>query len=150
MFLWKSYAAVVPTTPSELGDRLVLVQRLIQFWSNQGFTKDFLGLNKIHVYSSTHHSPGLQVGWISQDFGFISLFLEVVAECSSVDNGPCRTFRYSNHCTRSNSFISEVDARREPRHHIPNHPVNSEGFGTFPGNPELANCSTGWRYKGNP
>ena len=41
MFLWKSYAAVVLTTPSELVDRLILVQRLVQFWPNQGFTKEF-------------------------------------------------------------------------------------------------------------
>ena len=27
----RTIAAVVPTTPSELGDRLILVQRLIQF-----------------------------------------------------------------------------------------------------------------------
>ena len=32
---------MVPTTPSELGDRLILVQRLIKFWSNPCFTKDF-------------------------------------------------------------------------------------------------------------
>ena len=51
MFLWKSYAAVVPTTPSELGDRLILVQQLVQFWSNQGFTKDFPCLDKIAAHT---------------------------------------------------------------------------------------------------
>ena len=38
MFLWKSYAAIVHTAPSELGDRLILVQQLTKFWANEVFT----------------------------------------------------------------------------------------------------------------
>ena len=30
MFLWKTYAAVVRRTPSELGDKLILVSRQVQ------------------------------------------------------------------------------------------------------------------------
>ena len=41
MFLWKTYAAVVRSTPYELGDTLILVQRQVQTLANPSFTKDF-------------------------------------------------------------------------------------------------------------
>ena len=41
MFLWRIHAAAIQPTPTELGDRSILVQRLIKFGSNQGFTKNF-------------------------------------------------------------------------------------------------------------
>ena len=53
MFLWKSYAAIVHTAPSELGDRLILVQRLTKFWANQ-------------VFSDRRHWPSQSI-WQSQN-----------------------------------------------------------------------------------
>ena len=51
MFLWKTYAAAVRRTLSELGDRLILVQRLIKFGSNQGFTKNFHYTKDLRSYN---------------------------------------------------------------------------------------------------
>ena len=41
MFLWRIYAATVRATPSELGDKLILVLRQPQNMENPGLTKDF-------------------------------------------------------------------------------------------------------------
>ena len=41
MFLWKTYAAVVRSTPYKLGDTLILVQRQVENLANPSFTKDF-------------------------------------------------------------------------------------------------------------
>ena len=54
MFLWKSYAAIVHTAPSELGDRLILVQQLTKFWANQVF------------YTDRRHWPSQSI-WQSQN-----------------------------------------------------------------------------------